>query len=155
MTDQHDWLEVTDAPLPVADVVTWVVQPSCGAVAVFCGTVRDRSCGRPGVVGLEYEAYPGPVESRLASLADVARSRWPEIGRVALLHRVGSLEVGEVSVVVAVSTPSRGEAFAAAKWCIDTLKTTVPIWKRETWAGGSDWGLCAHEVEEIEDSTTP
>jgi len=63
-----------------------------------------------------------------------------------MIHRVGRLGVGEVAVVVAVSTPHRAEAFAAAEFCIDTLKQTVPIWKRETWAGGSDWGLCAHPM---------
>ena len=82
---------------------------------------------------------------RLTDVATAARSRWPEIGRLALLHRVGRLEVGEVAVVVAASTPHRAEAFAAAQFCIDTLKHTVPIWKRETWEGGSDWSVCTPE----------
>lgn len=72
------------------------------------------------------------------------------IGRIALLHRSGRLAVGEVSVVVVVSTPHRGEAFDAAEYCIDTLKRTVPVWKRETWSGGSDWSDCAHEIEEVD-----
>ena len=71
------------------------------------------------------------------------------IGRLALLHRTGRLAVGEVSVVVAVSTPHRREAFDAAQFCIDTLKQTVPVWKRETWAGGHGWSVCAHEIEDV------
>jgi molybdopterin synthase catalytic subunit len=114
----------------------------------FCGTVRDHSDGRAGVTSLEYEAYEEHVVPRLTDVATAARARWPEIGRLALLHRVGRLVVGEAAVVVAVSTPHRGEAFAAAQFCIDTLKHTVPIWKLETWDGGSDWSLCAPEGPE-------
>ena len=101
----------------------------------FCGTVRDHSKGRAGVTWLEYEAYVEQVAPRLTRVATAARERWEKIGRLALLHRVGRLEVGEVSVVVVASTPHRAEAFAAAQFCIDTLKETVPIWKRETWSG--------------------
>jgi molybdopterin synthase catalytic subunit len=78
-------------------------------------------------------------------VAATARTRWPQIGRLALLHRVGRLVVGEVAVVVVASTPHRAEAFAAAQFCIDTLKHTVPIWKRETWEGGADWTVCSQE----------
>jgi molybdopterin synthase catalytic subunit len=94
---------------------------------------------------LEYEAYLEQVTPRLTRVADEARHRWPEIGRLVLLHRVGRLEVEDVSVVVVTSTPHRGEAFASAEFCIDTLKHTVPIWKRETWVGGSDWSVCTSE----------
>jgi molybdopterin synthase catalytic subunit len=82
-------------------------------------------------------------------VADQARSQWPAIGRLALLHRVGTLALGEVSVVVGAAAPHRAEAFAAARFCIDTLKETVPIWKKENWEGGSDWGLDASEVSEV------
>jgi molybdopterin synthase catalytic subunit len=71
------------------------------------------------------------------------------VGRLVLLHRVGHLQVGEISVVVVVSTPHRGEAFAAAEYCIDTLKHSVPIWKRETWVGGTDWSVCVHDIEDV------
>jgi molybdopterin synthase catalytic subunit len=91
---------------------------------------------------LEYEAYEEHVVPRLTDVAGTARRQWPEVGRVVLLHRVGRLDVGEVAVVVAVSSPHRAEAFAAAQFCIDTLKRTVPIWKHETWEGGSDWSVC-------------
>lgn len=143
-----DWLAVSDAPLPVDEVTAWVSQPDCGATVTFCGTVRDHSEGRPGVTSLEYEAYLEQVEPRLAEVAASARDRWPVVGRLALLHRIGQLEVGETSVVVAVSTPHRAEAFEAALFCIDTVKQTVPIWKRETWAGGADWVQCSHDLDE-------
>jgi molybdopterin synthase catalytic subunit len=101
-------------------------------------------------VELEYEAYPEYVEPRLADIARVARERWSSIGRVALLHRVGVVGLSEVSVVVAVSTPHRAEAFEAARFCIDTLKASVPIWKRETWDGGTDWSACAHAITDAD-----
>ena len=141
----EDWIAIGRRPLPVDDAWKWVGVPDCGGIVTFCGTVRDHSQGRSGVTSLEYEAYEEHVVPRLTDVATEARVRWPEIGRLALLHRVGLLEVGEVAVVVAVSTPHRAEAFAAAQFCIDTLKHTVPIWKRETWEGGSDWSVCSHE----------
>lgn len=150
--DRGEWIELSESPLPVAEVLAWVVQPGCGAVDIFCGTVRDHSEGRPGVLGLEYEAYEPLVAPRLEEIASEARRRWPDIGRLALLHRIGPLAVGETSVVVAVSTPHRDHAFEATRWCIDTLKATVPIWKREIWDGGADWGLCAHELSDVGDA---
>jgi molybdopterin synthase catalytic subunit len=101
-----------------------------------------------GVTKLVYEAYAEQVEPRLTAIVEEARRRWP-VGRMALLHRVGELELGESSVIVVVSSAHRGEAFEAARFGIDTLKATVPIWKRETWDGGEDWALCAHEVVEV------
>jgi molybdopterin synthase catalytic subunit len=144
-----DWIAVTAEQIPFGEIMAWVSRPSCGALVAFCGTVRDHSDGRPGVVALEYEAYEEQVEPRLGAVAAAARRRWPAVGRLALVHRIGRLEVGEVSVVVAASTPHRHDAFEAARFCIDTLKETVPIWKRETWAGGSDWGLCPHDVVDM------
>lgn len=116
---------------------------------VFGGTVRDHSEGRPGVSELEYEAYPGQVERRLSRIVREALERWPGVGRVALLHRTGVLGVGECSVLVAVSAGHRADAFEAARFCIDTLKRTVPIWKRERWSEGEDWGLDAASLEEV------
>ena len=146
-----DWVLVTEEPLPVAEALDWAVLPSCGAVVTFCGTVRDHSEGRDGIVALEYECYREHATPRLAAVAESARSRFPELGRIALLHRVGELQLREVSVVVVASAPHRAEAFDAARHCIETLKATVPIWKRERWAGGSDWASCAHELHEASD----
>jgi molybdopterin synthase catalytic subunit len=92
---------------------------------------------------LEYEAYAEHVERLLAEVAAAAGTRWPGLGRVALLHRSGSLSVGETSVLVVVSAPHRAEAFEAARFCIDTIKETVPIWKREHWSEGADWSTCS------------
>ena len=150
--ERGEWIELSKDPLAVGEVLAWVVQPGCGALDVFCGTVRDHSEGRPGVMGLEYEAYEAMVVPRFTEIALEARRRWPEIGRLALLHRIGRLEVGEISVVIAVSTPHRAQAFEATRWCIDTLKGTVPIWKREVWQDGSDWGLDAHELTDVSDA---
>ena len=149
MAASETWVRQTDEPLAVGSLVEWVVRPDCGAVVVFAGTVRDHAEGRPDVSRLEYEAYADQVEPRLAALAREARRRWPVLGRVALHHRTGALVPGEPSVVVAVSTPHRGEAFEAAHWCIDRLKASVPIWKRETWSGGDDWGQDATEIEDV------
>ena len=118
---------------------------------MFSGTARDHSDGRPDVMVLEYEAYEEQVVPRLAAIADEARVRWPSLGRLVLLHRTGRVPVGESSVVVVASAPHRGDAFAAARFCIDTLKATVPIWKREQWRGGESWGLEAQHITEIDE----
>jgi molybdopterin synthase catalytic subunit len=154
MAASDTWVRLTDAPLAVGELHDWAVRPHCGAVVVFTGTVRDHADGRPGVSSLEYEAWAEEVEPRLAALAGEARNRWPVIGRVALHHRTGTLVPGEPSVVVAVSTPHRAEAFEAARWCIDRLKASIPIWKRETWDGGEGWGLDATEIEDVAGSPT-
>jgi molybdopterin synthase catalytic subunit len=140
---------LTDAPLAYERAAEWVTRPDCGAVVLFGGTVRDHSEGRPGVSELEYEAYEGQVERRLEEIAAEAKSKWPSVGRVALFHRIGVLAVTDCSVIVAVSAGHRAEAFGAARYCIDTLKRTVPIWKRERWSGGEDWGTDAAPVEEV------
>lgn len=150
--DADTWVALTDEPLPLGAVADWAVLPGCGALVVFSGTVRDHAEGRPGVSTLTYEAYAEQVDPRLAAIASTARRRWDTLGRLALLHRTGDLAVGESSVLVVASAPHRAEAFEAARFCIDTLKATVPIWKRETWQGGSDWGLDAHAVEAVDES---
>ena len=149
--DRDDWIGLTDAPLPVADALAWAVRPGGGAQVLFSGTVRDHAEHRTDVTSVEYEAYAEQVEPRLARIASEARSRWSGLGPLVLLHRIGRLEVGECSVVVVAAAPHRAEAFDAARFCIDTLKATVPIWKKETWAGGTDWGLAAQAIDEVGD----
>lgn len=139
----EDWLALTEAALPVGAAYDWAVQPGCGAVVVFSGTVRDHAEGRPSVSSLTYEAYEAQVVPRLAAVAAELRRRWPGTGRVVLWHRVGELAVGESSVVVVASAPHRAEAFAAARFGIDAIKASAPIWKLERWEGGQDWGLAA------------
>jgi molybdopterin synthase catalytic subunit len=151
-----DWVALTDQMLPTVAALEWSVLPGCGAEVLFTGTVRDHAEGRAGVTDLEYEAYEEAGLARLEAIAAEARRRWAGLGRIALLHRLGRLQVGEISVVVVISAPHREEAFEAAKWCIDTLKATVPIWKRETWEGGEDWGTDASDIATIkEEGTVP
>ena len=140
---------LTTSELSLDRAATWVRRDDCGAVVVFGGTVRDHAEGRPDVVELEYEAYASQVEPRLLQIAAAAMEKWPGVGRALLWHRTGVMAVGECSVVVAVAAGHRGEAFDAARFCIDTLKMSVPIWKRERWSGGDDWGLDAHDVAEV------
>ena len=130
-------------PLPVDAATAWVVLPTCGAVVTFVGTARDHAGDRTGVETLTYEAYEEQAVPKLAAVAEEVRTTWPDVGRIALLHRTGGLALGDAAVVVAVSTPHRAEAFEAARYAIDAVKATVPIWKKESWAGGEDWGLTA------------
>jgi len=142
-----NWLELTAEPLPVERALEWAEMPSCGAVACFVGTVRDHAEGRTGVRTIDYEAYVDQVLPRFEAIVKAARERWPEIGRTAVWHRAGLCGLGEASVVVVVSTPHRAEAFDACRYLIDTLKATTPIWKRETWEGGTDWSPAARPIE--------
>jgi molybdopterin synthase catalytic subunit len=139
------WLALSENPLTQSALSSWVSVPSCGAVVTFTGVVRDHSEGRPDVHTLDYEAYEAQVIPKLSEVAEAARRKWETIGRIAMIHRVGTLHVGDLAVVVSVSTPHRSECFAAAAFCIDTLKHTVPIWKREISPAGAEWVRCDHE----------
>lgn len=141
-----DWVALTDSPLDVRVATDWVGVPGCGAVVVFSGLVRDHAEGTTGVTHIDYEAYAEQVLPRLSELAAEARRRWPEIGRIVLWHREGRVQLTESSVVVAVSTPHRGAAFEACEFGIDTLKATVPIWKKEFWDGGSEWARGSQHI---------
>ena len=115
-----------------------VRRADCGAVVTFLGTVRDLT-GDQVTVALDYEAYPAMAEKKMAEIEQETRARWP-VGEIILEHRLGHLEVGEVSVAVAVSCPHRAEAFEACRFAIDRLKELVPIWKKENAPdGGGDW----------------
>jgi molybdopterin synthase catalytic subunit len=147
------WVGLARESLPVDSAQAWATVPACGAVVTFAGTVRDHAPGRDGVTGLEYEAYEEEAEPRLRAIAEQTRAQWPSVGRVAILHRVGQLRVSDTAVVVVVSAAHRDEAFDAARHCIDTVKATVPIWKKETWAGGSEWGTDAQPIDDVAVST--
>src|SRR5438876_12443403 len=115
-----------------------VRRPGCGAVVAFLGTVRDLTDGRV-TTALDYEAHPTMTEKKMAEIERETRDRWP-IGEILMVHRLGRLKVGQVSVAVAVSCPHRDEAFAACHYAIDRLKKIVPIWKKENWADGTtEW----------------
>ena len=129
-------VEITEAPIDFTAVAERVRSDLAGAVCVFLGTVREMT-GERRTASLEYEAYPVMAARKMEELESEARRRWPVI-EVALVHRVGHLDLGEISVAVAVSTAHRGHAFEACRWLIDTLKEVVPIWKKELWAAGTE-----------------
>ncbi len=128
-------LLLTRAPLDLAGLHAVALHD--GALCLFVGVVRNENAGRS-VLWLEYEAYEEMALRLMQEIADEALRRWP-ISDVHLLHRLGRLEIGEASVAVAVASPHRNEAFAACRYAIDTLKATVPIWKKEFYADGSAW----------------
>ncbi len=126
---------LTHDPIDHHALTESVRRDGCGAVVLFLGTVRDLT-GEQVTVFLDYEAYPPMAEKKLSEIEAEVRRRWP-VGEVAMVHRLGRLEVGEVSVAVAVSTPHRADAFEACRYAIDTLKELVPIWKKENAPDGS------------------
>ena len=146
-----DGVGLSSDPLPLGVAADWVVVPSCGAVVIFSGTARDHSLDRVGVTQLEYEVYDEHALPRMSLIAAETRARWSGIGRLVLLHRTGLVPLGESAVVVVASAPHRAEAFDATRFMIDALKSTVPIWKRETWNDGESWGLDAQHVVELSD----
>lgn len=150
------WVGLTDGELPIGAAYDWCVRPDCGAVVLFSGTVRDHAVDetgqmREGVQHLTYEAYEAQVVPRFEAIVDELRSRWPRTGRVVLLHRTGRLGLGESSVVAVVGAPHRPEAFEAARYAIDALKASAPIWKHEVWVDAdgneiADWASGAHDL---------
>jgi molybdopterin synthase catalytic subunit len=131
-------IELTTAPIKYMALTEQVRRKDCGAVVTFLGTVRDLTDGKV-TVALDYEAYPGMAEKKMAEIEQETRARWP-VGELVMVHRLGHLEIGEVSVAVAVSCPHRAQAFEACRYAIDRLKELVPIWKKENWADGStEW----------------
>lgn len=130
--------EITNSPLSADEVISRLAEPAIGAVVTFVGVVRGETDGRP-VRYLEYEAYPEMAEATLAQIGDEIRARWPSIRRVAIVHRVGRLEVGETAVVIALSAAHRPQMFDALRYAIDRLKEIAPIWKKEVWAEGEEW----------------
>ena len=134
----EDWIEVTGEVLSERATAEAVGDPGAGAVALFSGIVRDQTGGRR-VKFLEYEAHAPMALAKMREIAAAIRARWPGTLRVALVHRVGRLEIGESSVMIAVSSPHRREAFEACHFAIDTLKETVPVWKKEYFEDGEVW----------------
>ncbi|MCS7046351.1 MAG: molybdenum cofactor biosynthesis protein MoaE [Gemmataceae bacterium] len=131
-------VRLTHEPIQYERLAESVRRPHCGAVVVFLGTVRDLT-GERRTVALDYEAYAPMAVAKMAEIEADTRCRWP-VGEIAMEHRLGHLEVGEVSVAVAVSCPHRDQAFAACRHAIDRLKELVPIWKKENWADGTtEW----------------
>jgi len=137
--------DITDQPLSLERLVSAVTRSSSGAVASFLGVVREQTRGRQ-VLYLEYEAYREMAIPKMREIADEIRRKW-KVDEIAMVHRIGHLEIGEASVAIAVSAPHRHQALAACAYAIDRLKETVPIWKKEVWTDGEEWvgpAACDH-----------
>ena len=129
--------QVTNRPIDLNDLVRFVTDPEAGAVATFIGTTRNNNEGRK-VIALDYEGYPEMAEKELRRIGEDAKTKWP-ICRMAIRHRLGPVQIGEASVIIAVSSAHRDAAFAACRFAIEEIKKTVPIWKKEVFEGGEVW----------------
>lgn len=129
--------KVTQDTIDMQELTDFVADPGAGAMATFVGTTRDTNDGRD-VVRLEYECYPGMAEKEMSKIGQEILARWPII-KIAMIHRIGRVDIGEASVAIAVSSGHRHAAFEACHYAINTLKETVPIWKKELYTGGELW----------------
>lgn len=134
-------IQLLESPLDAGVCAACVAHPGAGGTTVFIGTVRNQTKGKA-VVRLEFEAYTPMAISEMQKIAEEAQARWNTLG-ICIHHRVGILEVGDIPVIIAVSTPHRQAAFEACQFCIDRLKETVPIWKKEIFTDGEIW-VAAH-----------
>ena len=130
-------IQIINEPINVSMVLDSLRDPSAGAIDVFIGITRNHSRGKE-VRSLEYEAYLPMALEQMSLIADEAKKKW-DIKHIAIVHKIGRVEIGEASVVIGVSSAHRKEAFEACRYCIDTLKKVVPIWKKECFADGDVW----------------
>lgn len=128
---------ITDQKLDTEAIIQSVQDSGAGAIDVFIGTVRDNTASKD-VTRLEYESYDAMAIKEIQKIVDQANERWP-IQKIAVHHRRGTLQIGDAAVIIAVSTPHRKESFEACQYVIDTLKQTVPIWKKEVFTDGEVW----------------
>ena len=142
---------ITSDPLDPAPLVAAVRRDDAGAIALFYGVVRNENLGRR-VQYLEYDAYPEMAIKKMREVADEVRAKFPVV-EVGVLHRIGRLEIGETSLLVAVSSGHRREAFEACHYAVDRIKQIVPVWKKEVWEDGSEW-IEGHLPEVAEESST-
>ena len=150
-----EWVAVSAHALRPDELSAWVTLPDCGAVVTFCGTARTTSTVAHDIVELEYDTDVDLAESRMRRVSASAHERWPAVRAIAIHHRIGTVPVREPAVVVAVSSPHRREAFEAAQFCIDAVKRTVPMWKREVWRGGSAWSQEARDIVDVHEMDGP
>ena len=128
---------ITDKPINLQQLVDYVTDPEAGAIVPFIGTTRNNNEGRR-VIALDYEGYPEMAEKELARIGEAAKKKWP-ICKMAIVHRLGPVQIGEASVIIVVSSAHRDAAFAASRFAIEEIKKTVPIWKKEVFEGGEVW----------------
>jgi len=134
-------IEIHSSPLNVSNCVDWIMSPQAGGIDIFIGTVRDATKGKK-VIRLEFEAYKNMAQKEMGKIAEQAFNKWP-IQKILIHHRTGVLQVGEIPVIIAVAATHRDAAFDACRYIIDTLKQTVPIWKKEIFEDGEVW-VAAH-----------
>ena len=134
-------IEIYANPLNVTNCVDWIMSPQAGGIDIFIGTVRDATKGKK-VIRLEFEAYKNMAKKEMEKIAEQAYSKWP-VQKILIHHRTGVLQVGEIPVIIAVAAAHRDAAFDACRYIIDTLKQTVPIWKKEIFEDGEVW-VAAH-----------
>lgn len=134
-------IQLTNDPLSSQTVQSWIGSPDAGGICVFVGTVRNKTSDKE-VIALEFEAYEPMAIREMRKIAEAAVDRWPVI-RIAIHHRLGKLAIGEIPVIIGVSCAHRDAAFEACRYCIDSLKETVPIWKKEVFEDGEVW-VAAH-----------
>ncbi len=143
--DDEGLFKVTYDVMNPDDLAKLVRRDEAGAITLFYGDVRNHSEGRS-VDRLEYEAHESMALKKLREVAELTKQRFPEVSEVGAWHRIGTLEIGETSLLVAVSSPHRKDAFEACHWCVDRIKEVVPVWKKEHWSDGSAW-VEGHPVE--------
>ena len=134
-------IKLLDTPLTPDSCIRFVSSPDAGGLSVFIGTVRNQTKGKK-VVRLEFEAYQPMAVAEMQKIADQMMRKWP-CKKIAIHHRIGNLEIEDIAVIIAVTTPHRKDSFAACQYAIDTLKETVPIWKKEIFEDGAVW-VAAH-----------
>ncbi|MDQ0215312.1 molybdopterin synthase catalytic subunit [Oikeobacillus pervagus] len=129
--------KITDEPIQTNDVVNAVIRPEAGAIVTFFGTVRELTAGKR-TLYLQYEAYQSMAEKKLHQIGEEISQKWPD-ARTAIIHRIGRLEISDLAVAIAVSTPHRNDAYEANRYAIERIKEMVPIWKKEHWEDGQEW----------------
>jgi molybdopterin synthase catalytic subunit len=129
---------IVEGPIDVGALVTGAFRPDCGAVATFVGTTRVDNSSGASVEYLEYEAYRPMADRKLEEIGAEIEARW-EVKHVSIVHRLGRVDPGEPSIVIAIASPRRGPAFEASRYAIERIKEMVPIWKREVWSDGYLW----------------
>lgn len=149
----NDSFQITFAPLDLTTLYQQAEDGRNGAIVLMSGVVRQETGGRS-VLALEYQAYEPMAITIFKTIAQEIRQQWPAVNRIVIHHRTGKLQIGEISVLVAIGCPHRAEAFAACQYAIDTLKHQAPIWKKEYWAdGASTWvNIGACEIRDPEQS---
>ena len=150
----QDSFRISLAPLLLEEVYQLASDRANGAIALMSGTVRSSTEGRE-VLYLEYQAYEPMALEVFRKIAVMMRQQWPDVNRLVIHHRIGRLQVGEISVLVAVGCPHRAEAFVACRYAIDTLKHNAPIWKKEYWLDGSSTWVSIGSCQERLNSPSP